>query len=99
MNTAIFTLWLLRLDEHIGLARERKELLFFDNASAHGAIANIIYLEHEHIQFLPKKTTSILQPLDLGAIVSLKKHHRNRVVNCAVEHVNERRYEDLYHIY
>ena len=63
----------------------RRALLFVDNASSHGTPTNPPELQHAKLEFLPKNTTPLLQPLDPGMIACIKKHYKSliakRVVN------------------
>ena len=63
MTSTIFQEWLLGIDRLLGM-RNRKILLFADNASCHlpPELVNI------KLQFLPPNTTSLTQPLDQGII-------------------------------
>ncbi len=98
MNTMIFTRCLYRFDARIGSTPGRKVLLFIDNASAHGTIDNLPTLNHIHIEFLPKRTTSILQPLDLGVIACLKSRYKRKVAQRAVDLIEDGHSEMLYRI-
>ena len=76
MTTPIFVRWLHRFDAMISQTRGRKALLFIDNCSAHGTAITLPLLQNTCVEFLPKNTTSILQPLDLGVIRSLKARYK-----------------------
>ena len=47
--------------------------LLIDNASCRGQTDNLPYLRYVRVHFLPKGTTSVLQPLDQGLIACMKK--------------------------
>jgi len=71
MTSEIFKKWLLSLSSELQ-KKNRKILLLLDNCSSHKipfAIKNIELL------YLPKNTTSILQPLDAGIIKSFKSKY------------------------
>ena len=71
MTGALFELWLKQWNEK--LARQKRHvLLLIDNAPSHthSTYSNI------EVQFLPKNTTSKLQPLDQGILRCVKLHYR-----------------------
>ena len=76
MNSEIFEEWIRKLDRKFR-ADDRKIALIINNCPAHPSISNSTNVQ---IVFLPSSTTSILQPMDQGAIRSLKTHYRGRVV-------------------
>ena len=69
-----------------------------DNCSAHETKSNLPELNNIKVQFLPKKTTSILQLLDLGVISVIKRNYRARVAARAVDLVNSGSAGDPYKI-
>lgn len=69
MNRTVFESWLKKFDEEMA-RQNRKVLLLVDNASPH---FTEIDLTNVNLQYLPKNTTSKLQPLDSGIIASFKK--------------------------
>ena len=74
MNTEVMTDILIVLNKRL-VKQGRNILLFIDNVSSHdpalkGRFSNI------KIIFLPKNTTSRLQPLDAGIIKNFKVHYR-----------------------
>ena len=58
-----------------------KILLLVDNCTGHP------YLEHENVKiyFLPSKTTSLIQPMDQGAISIMKTNYKYRLLKAAIE--------------
>ena len=62
-----------------------KVILLIDNASAHGSDDNLPLLQNILVRFLPKYTTSILQPMDLGVIACIKKCYQRRLLNRATD--------------
>ena len=76
ITSVIFSTWILKLEKKMK-AEKRKIILFLDNFSAHQVN---VKLEHVKVQFLPKNTTSKLQPLDQGIIKNAKVHYRKRVI-------------------
>ena len=71
MTSKIFSDWLNRINNKFKL-QSRRVLLFVDNCSAHGNID----LSNIKVQFLPKNTTSKLQPCDAGIIQNVKLNYR-----------------------
>lgn len=55
--------------------QNRKVLILLDQSPAHPKLLSCF--ENITFLFLPKNTTSVMQPLDLGIIHSLKCHYRN----------------------
>ncbi|KAG0441492.1 Tigger transposable element-derived protein 4 [Dictyocoela muelleri] len=72
MNKKIFENWLSSLDKNF-IAQNRKILMILDNASCH-----LIPHKFKNIEliFLPKNTTSKVQPLDQGIIRSFKNKYK-----------------------
>ena len=60
-------------------AEDRKILLFIDNAPSHPE-SFIDCFSHVKIVFLPKNTTSKLQPLDVGLIKKFKMFYRKQLL-------------------
>lgn len=66
---------------------EEKVILFLDNVSSHspdfvGKFSNI------KVVFLPKNTTSRLQPLDAGIIKNFKSYYRKLIVKHALSNIS-----------
>ena len=76
MTGDIFTEWLKELDENL-CKKGEKILLFVDNCPSHIVKSE---LKNVKVEFLPKNTTSMLQPLDAGIIHSFKSHYRKQIV-------------------
>ena len=68
--------WLRIVDTSMRI-RRRNILLFMDNCSTH---FNLPKLKNVTVHYLPKNTTSILQPLDQGIIKNFQVHYRRQVV-------------------
>ena len=64
---------------------KRKILLLVDNCPARPTIEG---LEAVNVVFLPKNTTSKLQPMDMDVIRSLKAHYRLALVRKVIEHLD-----------
>lgn len=77
MTSTIFQEYLKELNK-IMAENNRKILLLVDNAPSHIVRED---LSHIRVEFLPKDTTSVLQPLDQGIIRSFKAHYKNILIN------------------
>ena len=75
MTKALFTEWLQALNNKM-TAQGRHILLFVDNCSAHPPLP----LSNIKIVFLPKNTTSVLQPCDAGIIQTIKLNYRKSML-------------------
>ncbi|XP_029657667.1 tigger transposable element-derived protein 6-like [Octopus sinensis] len=75
MTTEIFKSWVFKLNTRM-LSENRKILMLLDNASSHrlSDYSNIEFL------YLPKNTTSLVQPLDMGIIKALKTNYSNLLI-------------------
>ncbi|XP_063244145.1 tigger transposable element-derived protein 6-like [Bacillus rossius redtenbacheri] len=80
MTSTVFMRWLRGFDAKMGAAN-RKVVLFVDNCPAHPAVDNLRNIE---LVFLPKNTTSVLQPLDQGIIQQVKLKFREMLVRSMV---------------
>ena len=67
---------------------QRKVVLILDNATCHPKLI-IDSFPQINIIFLPKNTTSRLQPLDAGIIQNFKVKHRKRLVKYVLARINE----------
>ena len=78
MTSDIFLEWLQRLNRTLRI-ENRRIILLVDNCTAHPKVelSNIVY------EFLPPKTTALIQPLDQGIIKNLKGHYRS-MLNCRI---------------
>ena len=85
MNRELFFSWLHRASNFIARILQRKISLLLDNASYRGTALDVPELSYIHIYFLPKRTTPILQPIDLGLIASIKRKYRRRQCKHAVD--------------
>ena len=73
-----FSGWLHRVDHYVATTSQRRVLFLCDNASCHGSIEDIPQLSHITIKFLPKRSTSILRPLDLSFMACIKRKYQRR---------------------
>lgn len=98
MNIAVIFEWLRRFDAYIAQTPNRKAVLLIDNCSAHGDIELLPTLLRMLVIFLPKNTTSRLQPLDAGVIASIKKRYKRCSVVKAVELIESGVTRNLYDV-
>ena len=76
MLTTLFQEWLQEFDYQVGVKYNKQHvLLLLDNCTSHKI--NNLTLENVEVYFLPPNTTSKLQPMDSGIIMSFKKHYRH----------------------
>lgn len=73
---SIMEKWLMKLNKQMK-QQKRKILLFMDNATSHPNMN----LSNIKLVFFPSNTTSVLQPMDQGAIYTVKLNYRKRVLN------------------
>ena len=75
MLTTLFQDWLHDFDRQVGQKhRGQRVLLLLDNCTNH-KIEGLDLLNVD-VHFLPPNTTSKIQPMDAGIIMSFKKHYR-----------------------
>ncbi len=75
MLSTLFQEWLQEFDNIVGQKhRGQRVLLLIDNYSSY-KLENLI-LSYVDVYFLPPNTTSKLQPMDVGIIMTFKKHYR-----------------------
>ncbi|KAK1937943.1 Tigger transposable element-derived protein 6 [Phytophthora citrophthora] len=77
MNSDLFQDWLQALNLRT-ILEGRHILLLVDNVSSHKEPQ--VPLSNVRMEFLPKNTTSVLQPLDQGVIACIKQRF-NRIVS------------------
>ena len=65
--------------------KNRSILLFIDNCSSHPEVTR----SNIKLVFLPRNTTSKLQPCDAGIIQNLKMHYRKSLVRHVLFHMND----------
>jgi len=76
MLATFFQEWLQKFDQEVGMKHNKQRvLLLLDNCTSH-KLGNLV-LENVEVHFLPPNTTSKLQPMDAGIIMSFKKHYRH----------------------
>lgn len=92
MTGDIFAEYILKVNRFFRIC-QKKVILLVDNCSAHQLQEDISkQLTHVKIHFIPKNTTSILQPADAGVIAAFKRHYQFlvslAVLSLAEEHHN-----------
>ena len=75
MTSKIFKQWLYKWDRKCRL-KNRKIILTMDNCSAHPQAVQA-ELTHIKLEFLPKNTTAMIQPLDAGIIRNFKYFYKS----------------------
>lgn len=78
MNCNLFEKWIMELDKRF-TQEKRKVLLFVDNCSAHGKSVKEKLISIR-LEFFPPNVTSILQPMDMGIIRTIKVYYRHAIV-------------------
>ena len=96
MTRLLFFEWLKNFDYYVSLTPGRRVILLLDNCSAHGRPDLLPLLSHVHVLYLPKNTTSRLQPLDAGVIASVKQRYRRFLVRRAVDNIDSETEDDPY---
>ena len=77
MTSELFSFWLKDLNKKM-MMEKRKILLLVDNAACHNSGLEL-ELSNVEVVFLPKNTTSIMQPLDMGIIQATKAHYKSNM--------------------
>ncbi|GBC36913.2 tigger transposable element-derived protein 6-like [Rhizophagus irregularis DAOM 181602=DAOM 197198] len=95
MITSLFQEWIQEFDHQVGLKHQgQRVLLFLDNCSSHKLDG--LTLRYTDVHFLPSNTTSKIQPIDAGVIMSFKRHYRHSHVRLLLRYVEAgNRAEDL----
>lgn len=76
MLTTLFQEWIRDFDYQVGQKHGgQRVLLFLDNCTSHKLEG--LALSHVDVHYLPPNTTSKIQPMDAGIIMSFKKHYRH----------------------
>lgn len=90
MTGEIYARWLRRIDNLMKL-KNRKIVLFVDQCPAH---VNVDHLDNVKVILLPPNTTSLIQPLDAGIILSFKRSYRTLVMKIILERLEAKVNED-----
>ena len=85
MTTEITIQVLSILDRKLDV-KNRKVLLFLDNAPSHPEMGN---LKNIKLVFLPKNTTSRLQSCDAGIIQNFKAKHRKQLLKHVISRIDD----------
>ncbi|CAB5381779.1 unnamed protein product [Rhizophagus irregularis] len=95
MITSLFQEWIREFDHQVGLKHQgQRVLLLLDNCSSHKLDG--LTLRYTDVHFLPPNTTSKIQPMDAGVIMSFKRHYRRSHVRLLLRYVEAgNRAEDL----
>lgn len=72
MTLELFVAWLKRFEAYIRKTAERKVALPIHNCIVHGTVDSMVALNNVEVLILPPSTTSKIQPMDAGVIVSVK---------------------------
>ena len=81
MDSILFEEWVREIDRRF-TAERKKVALVVDNCLAHPSIDNLVSVD---LIFLPPNTTSKLQPMDQGVILSLKAYYKSLSVRKLIE--------------
>ena len=87
MTSDLFGIWLKELNRK--MAKEKRSILLtVDNASCHNSGIEL-ELSNVKVQFLPKNTTSIMQPLDMGIIAATKVLFRKKMCKAMITELDK----------
>lgn len=84
MTEVIFTQWPFHFSYIISTITKRPSLLLLENAPNHVHIDRLPNFRFMRVQFFPKHTTSILQPLHAGVIACLKRRYKRKLYQRAL---------------
>jgi hypothetical protein len=84
MTSETFTSILSKFNKKL-IKEERKVLLFLDNCSCHSENLSFSNIK---IVFLPKNSTSVLQPCDAGIIKCIKGQYRTQLVKHLIAYLD-----------
>ena len=76
----------------------RQVLLLLDNASNHGVAGELPQLPSVRVKFLPANNTSLLQPIEAGAVAFAKMQYRKQGIERAVDLLENDITIDLYDV-
>ena len=89
MTSEVMEAVLTRLNQKLS-NEKTKVILLLDNATCHPESFTGRF-SHIKLVFLPKNTTSMLQPLDAGIIQNFKVKHHKRLIKYVLARVNEKK--------
>ena len=96
MNQIVFFEWLTYLSTYVAQTPGRRIALVIDNATCHGNSNTIPKHSNIEVVFLPKNTTSRIQPLDAGVIACIKRRYRGKQVKRAVQLIENGGVDNFY---
>ena len=96
MSRTAFYTWLSGFNDYTAQNSECQVLLLVDNASVHGTVSDIPMLSNAPVCFLPRKTTSILQPLDQGIIACMKRRYVKKQVRGGLDLIQDENLSNIY---
>ncbi|CAB5320175.1 unnamed protein product [Rhizophagus irregularis] len=86
MITTFFQEWIQDFDHQVAQKHGgQRVLLLLDNCTSHKLEG--LTLSHVDVHFLPPNTTSKIQPMDSGIIMSFKKHYRHHHICWILEQI------------
>jgi hypothetical protein len=88
ITSTIFSNWLYEWDKE--LQAKSRSILLIDNCAAH---PKNIELKNITLEFLSPKTTSLIQPLDIGVVKNLNVKYRMKLVNFILEKIEEKLFD------
>lgn len=91
-----FRRWFYYVHKDIDTTIRRTTLLILKNASCHVQGDKLPEYRHLYLQFLPRRTTSVLQPVDAGVIACIKRRCQRKLSEWALDLVKSRIYKFLY---
>ena len=86
MTSPIFVEFLVGFDAQLK-RQKKKAILLIDNCPSHPPVLPVT-LTHLEVKFLPKNTTSKLQPCDMGIIENFKCHYRKLLVRRLLHNID-----------
>ena len=86
MNRILFQEWVREVDRRF--TKGRTIVLLVDNCPVHPSIDNLVSPE---LTFLPRNTTSHLQPMDQGVIRSLKARYKTMSIKKLIEAIEKKK--------
>ena len=86
MTSPIFVDFLVGFDTRLKMQR-KKAILLIDNCPSHPPVLPVT-LTNLEVKFLPKNTTSKLQPCDMGIIENFKRHYRKLLVRRLLHNID-----------
>jgi len=87
MLSTVFQDWLQEFNREVAQKYNQRVLLLLDNCPSH-KIDGLV-LSHVDVHFLPPNTTSKIQPMDAGIIMSFKKHYRHLHIKWILNQVED----------